>query len=78
MRALWGAALAILLVFAGCDKKSGYAPPPPPDVTVSQPVQRLITDSLELTGNTQAVNTVQLRARVEGILEKVLFRMATG
>ena len=27
-----------------------------------------------MTGNTQAVNTVQLRARVEGILEKVLFQ----
>jgi RND family efflux transporter MFP subunit len=72
--ALWGAALSLLLVFGGCEKQSGYTPPPPPDVTVSQPVQRQITDYLELTGTTQAVNTVQLRARVEGILEKVLFQ----
>jgi RND family efflux transporter MFP subunit len=42
-------------------------------VTVSQPLKRLVTDYLEFTGNTQAVNTVQLRARVEGYLEKVLF-----
>jgi RND family efflux transporter MFP subunit len=29
---------------------------------------------LEFTGNTQAVRTVQLRARVEGYLEKILFK----
>jgi RND family efflux transporter MFP subunit len=33
-----------------------------------------VTDYLELTGNTQAVNTVQLRARVQGYLEKVFFQ----
>jgi RND family efflux transporter MFP subunit len=43
-------------------------------VTVSQPVQRAVTDSLELTGNTQAVNTVQLVARVAGFLEQVFFK----
>jgi len=48
-------------------------PPPPPKVTVSQPVSRPVTDYLEFTGNTAALNTVKLRARVEGYLEKVLF-----
>jgi RND family efflux transporter MFP subunit len=33
-----------------------------------------VTDYLELTGNTQAVNTVQLVARVAGNLEKVFFQ----
>ena len=33
-----------------------------------------VTDYLEFTGNTQAINTVQLRARVEGYLEKVFFQ----
>jgi RND family efflux transporter MFP subunit len=33
-----------------------------------------VTDYLELTGNTQAINTVQLRARVAGYLDKVLFQ----
>jgi multidrug efflux pump subunit AcrA (membrane-fusion protein) len=37
---------------------------------VTQPV----TDYLEFTGNTQAINTVQLKARVEGYLEKVFFK----
>jgi len=69
-------ACAVFLVFlflpAGCKKKSP-PPPPPPKVTVAQPVRRQVTDYLELTGNTQAVNTVQLVARVAGYLDKVLF-----
>jgi RND family efflux transporter MFP subunit len=48
--------------------------PLPPTVTVAQPVQRSVTDYLELTGNTQAIRTVQLVARVAGYLDKVLFQ----
>lgn len=61
-----------LFLLAGCGAKAP-APPPPPAVTVIQPVQRTVTDTLELTGNTQAINTVQLVARVAGYLEKVYF-----
>jgi RND family efflux transporter MFP subunit len=43
-------------------------------VSVIQPQQRKVTYYLELTGNTQAVNTVQLVARVSGYLDKVFFR----
>jgi RND family efflux transporter MFP subunit len=42
-------------------------------VTVSQPLKKPVTDYLEFTGNAVAFNTVQLRARVEGYLEKILF-----
>jgi RND family efflux transporter MFP subunit len=66
--------LAILVVSAACGEKSAFAPPPPPKVTVSQPVKQPVTDYLEFTGNTQAINTVQLKARVEGYLEKVFFK----
>ena len=58
----------------GCQEKPKQGPPPPPAVTIAQPVKRTVTDSLDLTGNTQAVNTVQLVARVAGYLEKVFFR----
>jgi RND family efflux transporter MFP subunit len=34
----------------------------------------MVTDYLEYTGNTQAINTVQLQARVQGFLEKVFFK----
>lgn len=66
--------LAILMASAACGDKNTYVPPPPPQVTVSQPVRREVTDYLEFTGNTQAINTVQLRARVQGYLEKVFFQ----
>lgn len=66
--------LWMAMVFGlGCEEKNTYAPPPPPHVTVSQPVQQLVSEYLEFTGNTQAINTVQLVARVQGYLEKVLF-----
>ena len=57
-----------------CGDRNVYAPPPPPQVTVVQPVRQEVTDYLEFTGNTQAINTVQLRARVQGFLEKVFFK----
>jgi len=37
-------------------------------------VRRDVTDYLELTGNAESINTVQLVARVEGYLDKVLFK----
>lgn len=67
---------AIFVVFPSlisCERKKPALPPPPPAVTVAQPLQREVTDFLETTGTTQAVQTVQLRARVAGYLEKVLF-----
>jgi len=67
---LW---LALLLLVPSCTEKP-KAMPPPPSVTVTHPVRKAVTDYLDLTGNTQALNTVQLRARVAGYLEKVLFQ----
>ncbi len=58
----------------GCQEKPKQGPPPPPAVTIAQPIKRAVTDSLELTGNTQAVNSVQLVARVAGYLDKVFFQ----
>ena len=70
----WSLILLFLLMFAACGEKAAFTPPPPPKVTVSQPLKRPVTDYLEFTGNTQAINTVQLRARVVGYLDKVLFQ----
>ncbi len=69
-----GALLAALLLAMACGQSNVYAPPPPPQVTVVHPVRRLVVDYLEYTGNTQAINTVQLQARVQGFLEKVFFK----
>jgi RND family efflux transporter MFP subunit len=43
-------------------------------VTVSRPVEQPVTDYIRLTGNTQAVDQVQLEARVEGFLSSIHFK----
>jgi RND family efflux transporter MFP subunit len=65
------ALLACLL--AGCGENNTYVPPPPPTVTVAQPVQRTVTDTIQLTGTTQSSNSVNLVARVPGYLQTVNF-----
>ena len=68
------AAIFVLCLFcgAGCKEKKPPAPPPP-RASVIQPLQRNVTYYLELTGNTQAINSVQLVARVSGYLDHVFF-----
>ena len=69
---LW--TLVLIFNFCGCKQQQKPAAPPPPRVSVAQPASRELTEYLELTGNTQAIYTVQLVARVAGYLEKVLFK----
>ena len=68
------ALMALLLTALACGEKNTYVPPPPPKVTVMLPIKKPVTDYLEFTGNAVAYNTVPLKARVEGFLDKVLFR----
>jgi len=68
------AALAAVLVLAGCGRKNKYAPPPPPKVTVAAPVRMPVTVYAEFTGNTSAIATVALEARVQGFLEAINYR----
>ncbi len=70
----WLVLSGLVALSAGCKEPPKPPPPPPPKVTVARPVQQVVTDSLDLTGNTQAFYTVQLVARVAGYLEKVLFQ----
>lgn len=67
---------ALVLVSAGCSKKdaSKAAAPPPPTVVVEQVSQRTVPIYSEYVGQTKADETVELRARVEGVLQKVYFR----
>src|SRR5262249_12059324 len=50
------------------------APPQPPTVPVSQPVRRQVTDYVDFTGRTDAVNTVNVVPRVTGYLVKMPFK----
>ena len=65
VRGVWvGAAATCALALSACNAKNAYVPPPPPKVQVAQPLQRPVTEYLELTGNTQAFASVDLVARV--------------
>jgi RND family efflux transporter MFP subunit len=45
-----------------------------PEVTVAQPVIRPVQPFVDFTGTTRAVESVEIRARVGGVLERQLFR----
>jgi RND family efflux transporter MFP subunit len=64
------------LALAGCDEKaqSQAAAPPPPPVMVAQPVKRTVTDWDEFTGRFEAIQEVQVRARVGGFVTDVEFK----
>jgi membrane fusion protein, multidrug efflux system len=60
---------------AACNgSRNAYVPPPPPKVVVAQPLQQPVTLYFELTGNTQAFNSVDLVARVQGYLESLNYK----
>jgi len=77
-RNLRRAALAALtcVALAGCEQNA-YVPPPPPKVDVANPVQRSITRYLDATGNTAAIKSVDLVARVQGFLESINYKDGT-
>lgn len=70
-----GLALLAALV-QGCKKNdsNAFVPPPPPEVIVANPVERDVTQYLLYTGTVEASERVELRARVQGFLEKVNFQ----
>jgi RND family efflux transporter MFP subunit len=68
------AALFALAALAGCEQKNTYVAPPPPKVTVAPPVKRTVTLYLQATGNTAAVNTGNLVARVSGFIETINYK----
>jgi multidrug efflux system membrane fusion protein len=70
------AALAVLMpALAGCGQgqQPAQGAPPPPTVTVANPVKRTIVDQDEYVGRFVAIESVEVRARVSGYLEKVHF-----
>jgi len=62
-----------LVLSAGCGPRNTFQPPPPPMVTVAAPVIQDITVYKSFPGRTEAMNSVELRARVQGYLEDVAF-----
>ena len=76
------AILGVLVLTLGCDrtkeaKKDAPPPPPPPQVVVAEVVQRTVPIVRDFTARTDAIPTVEVRARVPGVLEQVLFKEGT-
>jgi len=75
-RAACAPALLAALLLSACNRSeqtTAAAPPPPPAVTVVKVAQMEITPSATFTGRIEAVDKVDLRARVQGFIEKRLF-----
>jgi membrane fusion protein (multidrug efflux system) len=72
----------VLVLIVGCDRAKGAKqdappPPPPPRVVVAEVVQRTVPIIRDFTARTDAIPTVEVRARVAGVLEQVLFKEGT-
>jgi RND family efflux transporter MFP subunit len=68
--------LAVLLTLAGCSEgppQRQAGAPPPPGVTVANPTKRDVVDQDEYVGRFVAIDSVEIRARVSGYLDRVDF-----
>src|SRR6187551_3667029 len=67
--------LAIATFVASCgERQQQGGAPPPPTVTVAKPVKRTVFDYDEYVGRFTAINSVEVRARVSGYLDKLHFK----
>src|SRR6266478_3010223 len=64
----------LLLVASGCSKSLPARTPTPPQVTVVQPITREVVEWDEYIGRLESPETVEVRARVSGYLDKVHFK----
>lgn len=62
-----------LVCVPGCDRRSAPQPPAPSPVTVAHPIEREVIEWDEYTGRLEAVDFVDVRARVSGYLDRAEF-----
>lgn len=67
------AILLVALFVAGCEQPPAPPAAAPPPVTVTTPVQKTITDSIEAMGTLEATERVEIQARVRGFLKSMHF-----
>jgi len=64
----------LLFWSGGCGEKTAAPTPTPPTVEVALPLQWEVTEYADYVGRTDAIDSVQMRARVGGYLQKVNFK----
>jgi len=74
VRVLGPLIVGLAVSLSGCGDKPPQQAASPPPVTVAQPTKRTVTDWDEFTGRFDAVEEVQVRARVGGFVTSVEFR----
>src|ERR1044072_2259811 len=65
---------AVVAFTGGCRRHAETSAPAPLSVTIMQPVEKPVTENLDLTGTVAASLSVNLVARVSGYLESVNFK----
>ncbi|TAN71571.1 MAG: efflux RND transporter periplasmic adaptor subunit [Methylobacter sp.] len=74
----YGLPFIATLMMLGCENHDAPGPQPgqgpSPSVKIAQPLSQEVTEWDEYTGRIEAVNSVDIRARVSGYLEKVNFK----
>jgi RND family efflux transporter MFP subunit len=65
-----------LVLLTACEQNT-FVAPPPPKVEVAVPVQRAVTTYFDATGNTAAIKSVDLVARVQGFLQSIDYQDGT-
>jgi len=67
--------LTALVLMAGCSEspQKQTSAPPPPVVTVAKPIKRTVVDRDEYVGRFVAIDSVEIRARVSGYLDRIDF-----
>jgi RND family efflux transporter MFP subunit len=75
LKYVWQLSLVgFVFLLTACQPQQAASPsPPPPKVTVNQPIIRDVVESDEYTGRLEAVEAVDIRARVNGYLQSVHF-----
>jgi RND family efflux transporter MFP subunit len=73
-RAIFASILFVGL--AGCSAQPAAPPAEPPVVTVAVPLSKPVNDYVDYTGRTDAIPSVDIRARVSGYLDQ--FKFAVG
>ncbi len=68
------ACTVLLAVASACSKPAPSASAPPPEVYAASVVQKDVPQYLDLIGQTEGYQDVDIRARVEGFLQSVDFR----